>query len=201
MQALVHMAINPVVQQKAYDELQSNLAMNDTYELSADLLSKSSAPYLHAILRESFRITPPLVIGVVKENLADDVEVHGVTFPKASAVFFLDTYSLGIDPNHVPDPDTFRPERWSEEEVLARKGTVAEVLDHPLYREPFSAGARKCPGSRVATYEVLVMLSQLLKDWKISTLDQNLRSWRDIEVSFGTTVQPKMPELVFEPRN
>merc|ERR1712196_747941 len=95
-----------------------------------------------------------------------------------------DTRSIGMDAQIVSRPNEFDPTRWLDEEnVNGRKGTPAEVLDHPLYREPFSAGARKCPGSRVANFEVKTM-----------------KSWMDVPYFNGITVQPTIPELSFEKR-
>ena len=178
------------------------MSKSENGTLSEELLTRSAAPYLHAILRESHRISPAVSVGSLnKDNATGDVTIHGEKFPKGSANFILDNYSMGVDPDIVPDHDAFRPERWSEKEVMERKGTPAEVLDHPLYRDPFSAGARKCPGSRVANYEVLVMVAQLIKDWKFSTADLNINSWRDIEHEMGLTVMPTIPEFIFENRN
>ena len=44
-----------------------------------------------------------------------------------------------------------------------RKGTAAEVIDHPLLRAPFSAGARMCPGNKIANFELLTMVAQLVQ--------------------------------------
>ena len=99
--------------------------------------------------------------------------------------------------------DTFEPEQWLDDAVQKRVGTPAEILDHPLYRDPFSAGARKCPGSRVANYEALVMMSQLILDWNISFQDADIgkyKSWRDIPYNQGLTVQPSVPPLKFDKR-
>lgn len=199
--ALIHLAMSPHAQQKAYDELQSNLAKSENGKLSEQLLTKSAAPYLHAILRESHRISPAFTGVINRDNATGDIVIHGERFPKGSAAFFLDSYSVGMDPDIIPDVDTFRPERWTEKEILSRKGTPAEVLDHPLYRDPFSAGARKCPGSRVANYEILVMLSQLIKDWKFSIVDDKIKSWRDVECEMALTIMPTVPEFVFDSRN
>ena len=129
----------------------------------------------------------------------DEVDIHGETIPKQSMVI-CDTRSVGMDPDIVIEPNTFDPNRWLDvKQVRSRKGTPAEVLDHPLYREPFSAGARKCPGSRVANYEAKIMLSQLVLDWKIS-LAEIYESWRDVPYFNGLTVQPTVPKLKFEKR-
>jgi len=196
---VVHLALNQDVQQKLYAELSINVNKSEKGELSEAMLLKAAAPYLHAIVRENHRMTPAVPISVTKDNAQAHVEIHGITIPKGKR-FMLDTYSIGVDPAYVPDYDTFRPERWLEDEVKARVGTPSEVIDHPLHRDPFSAGARKCPGSRVANYETLVMISQLLLDWKISFADNNIKSPKDIKRFLGLTVQPVVPELKVEPR-
>jgi len=198
---IVHLAMNPHVQEALFEEISSNVT--EEGDLTADYFSsKSKSAYLNALLRENHRITPPIALNLLKENVTDEVVIHDVTLPKQSIVM-LDTRSLGMNPDVVEDPDTFDPKRWFDEEnVKGRKGTPAEALDHPLYKEPFSAGARKCPGSRVANYEAKTMLSQLVLDWKISLApDGNkIQSWRDVPYFNGLTVQPTVPELSFEKR-
>jgi hypothetical protein len=84
--------------------------------------------------------------------------------------------------------------------VASRKGTKSEVLDHPLLRDPFSQGARRCPGSRVATNEILAMISQLVLDWKISVCDESIKSLEDIKHEAGP-IKPIFPALSFEARH
>ena len=57
----------------------------------------------------------------------------GYTVPAGSLVM-LDSFSPQNDPALVPDAHEFRPERWLPDAVVARKGTAAEVIDHPLLR-------------------------------------------------------------------
>lgn len=58
-----------------------------------------------------------------------------------------------MNPDLVNDPEEFWPERWLKDAVDARKCTIAEFIDHPFLAAPFSQGARKFPGSRVAANE------------------------------------------------
>ncbi len=200
---ITHLAMNPDVQEELYKEISQNVENAGTGALTVDCFGKSNNVYLDAFLRENHRMTPPVAFNLNKENVMDDVEIHGKTISKGS-MFMLDTRSVGMDPSFVKDPDVFDPSRWLKDEVERRRGTKAEILDHPLFKEPFSAGARKCPGSRVASYEVKILLSQLLLDWKISIADTNEttkpKSWRDIKYFQGLTVQPEVPELSFERR-
>lgn len=199
---VVHLAMNPVVQEELFKEISSNVTTDG--HLTEEYFSKANSAYLNAVLRENHRITPPIALNLTKENVTDEVEIHGETIPKQSMVI-CDTRSVGMNPDIVPEPNVFDPNRWLDgEQVKSRKGTPAEVLDHPLYREPFSAGARKCPGSRVANYEAKIMLSQLVLDWKISLASTDVEkiydSWRDVPYFNGLTVQPTVPKLKFEKR-
>ena len=115
----------------------------------------------------------------------------------------FDSHSPQNDADLVgPDVAEYVPERWLPDAVAARAGTPADVIDHVLMRDPFSAGARKCPGSRVAILELHCLLTTLVNDWEISLEDESITSWKDIAYFQGTTIQPtKMPKFVFEPRN
>lgn len=96
----------------------------------------------------------------------------------------------------MDDVDEFIPERFLSEAVEARKGTKAEVIDHPLFSGPFSQGARRCPGSRVSRNEVLILLSQLILDYNITCA---VDSWKDVEVTLDTVNAPKLPKIEFSP--
>jgi len=196
--AMVHLSLNLDVQDRLYDELKSNLDNNGGV-LSSAMLTKTNTPYLHAVLRESHRCTPVHPTVMMKSNSNDEIEIHGHTFPQGS-LFSFDSYSLGVDPDIVDNPDAFIPDRWTAEATLARKGTRAELLDHQFYKDPFSQGARRCPGSRVAVNETLVLLSQLVLDWRFEPVDPNLTSFKDVEYEQKTLLVPNMPEMSFTAR-
>jgi len=132
--------------------------------------------------------------------VSSQVEVHGETLPSGS-MFVFNSQALGLDPNFVSNPDTFDPTRWLDDAVRDRKGTNLEILDHPLLRDPFSHGARKCPGSRVASYEVLIMISQLVLDHRISISDENIKSFKDITYEQQLTVHPDAVNFEFAARD
>ena len=200
--SLIHLAMNPEVQKELRREVEANIASSGVGSLTADCFTKSNNVYLDGFLRENQRMTKPIGVNLVKENIMDEVEIHGKTIPKGN-VFILDSRSAGMDPSLMKDPDVFDPARWSPKEVQKRKGTPAEFLDHPLYHGAFSAGARKCPGSRVASYEIKALLSQLLLDWEISFANNGStkpQTWRDIKYYNGLTIRPEVPELNFKRR-
>ena len=114
----------------------------------------------------------------------------------------LDFFSAQNDPAIVPDAREFKPERWLQDAVVKRVGTPAEVLDHPLVRGPFSAGARMCPGARVAHLDILCLLTRVVQDWKFELEDKSIVSIYDIPYKFGIVQQPvyPAPRFMFQPR-
>ena len=193
---LYHIAVNQDVQAKLYDELSS--ALEKCGAINEEFLKQSTCPYLHAVIRESHRLSPATPVALNKDNPFAEVEIHGTKIPKDSFVSF-DNYSVGIDPNIVDNPMEFQPERWMDDAIEARKGTPAEVLDHPLYKSPFSHGSRKCPGSRVANNEVLILLCQLVLDWKI-TAPSDIKRFEDMDYLLTSMITPKLPKMEFEKR-
>eukprot|EP00567_Pseudictyota_dubia_P007532 CAMPEP_0197443154 /NCGR_PEP_ID=MMETSP1175-20131217/8979_1 /TAXON_ID=1003142 /ORGANISM="Triceratium dubium, Strain CCMP147" /LENGTH=574 /DNA_ID=CAMNT_0042973751 /DNA_START=162 /DNA_END=1886 /DNA_ORIENTATION=+ len=193
---LFHIARSPHVQDKLYSEILHSVETVGEGKLTAEVLSKSNAPYLHAIIRETQRLTPASPIPLNKTVGVDNLEIHGRKMQKGDVVV-LEAYSVGMNPDLVDTPEEFQPERWLKGAVEARKGTSKEIIDHPFLSTPFSQGARKCPGSRVATNEIHALLSQLVLDWKISSPVTNLE---DVQYQMQAAYEVKLPDLIFEAR-
>mmetsp|Transcript_16617 Transcript_16617/g.25960 ORF Transcript_16617/g.25960 Transcript_16617/m.25960 type:complete len:580 (-) Transcript_16617:174-1913(-) len=192
---LLHIVANPNVQDKLHDELIRYVGSNG--KLPPAAFEPSKLPYLHAVLRETHRLTPAAPLSL-RKKLKNDMEIHGVRLPSSSVVA-LDSFSLGMDPSFVDEPDKFMPERWFSQAVEERKGTAAEILDHPFYKDPFGQGARRCPGSRVASTEIAVLLAQMVLEWKISARP-SISSWDDMDYDLQVLLTPTLPSMNFEPR-
>jgi len=195
---LMHLAMNPDVQEKLHAELSaavSEKGSENGTKLNADVLGKKAAGYLHMCVRESHRVTPAFGAAMWKGNSKTDVTIHGETVPKGSLV---QLGHISYDPEYVDEPRAFRPERWEADAVAERKNSKGEVLDHPILRDPFSQGARRCPGSRVAANEILAMISQLVLDWKI-TVPESIQSLDDVKYD-ASPIKPLFPALNFEAR-
>uniref|UniRef100_A0A7S1B828 Cytochrome P450 n=2 Tax=Corethron hystrix TaxID=216773 RepID=A0A7S1B828_9STRA len=201
---VLHLALSPSTQRTLRKELTAAMRDRGAETLVPEMYQQvRTLPYLHAVLRESHRCTPAIPINVIKKNKASALEIHGETIPQNSSIL-LDSYSVGWDPEFVPQPERFRPERWMDDAVEGRKGTLRQVLDHKMYQKPFSQGARQCPASRVANFEVLTMISQLVLDWDIALSEESeksVRSFQDVPYYQGTTVQPVMPGFSFTARS
>jgi len=197
---LLLLALNPEVQMKVRQEVLSHVTIEGSSQDLVDALSrpKKMLPYLNMVIREVHRIRPTFASPIIK-TVETEIELGGYAVP-AGTVCQLDLYSIQNDPELVQDCEKFIPERWSSEAVEARKNTPSEVLDHPLLRSSFSAGARMCPGHRVAQLEVITMVATLVRQWQFAlTPGQGISDYRDIKYFQGMTMQPKpMPKFLVE---
>lgn len=192
---LLHLGLDPDAQDRVHEEAKRILEQ-DGGEFKEDSFSNEKAPYINAVLRESHRLTNPANLVPVR-TIARDVEVHGTVFP-AGTVFAFDSISKNNDPDLLENVKDFMPERWLPEAVAARKGTRAEILDHPLFSGPFGQGARRCPGSRVARNEGMVLIAQLALDWKMSI--PGYKHWTEAPYGLQTVTAPFLPKMEFEAR-
>lgn len=186
---IVHLALNPEVQEKLRREVHKNLKGGDQF--TKEMLSVDNAPYLHSVLRETHRMTPVFAFPITKEVQTRDVTIQGTTVPKKSMVT-LDAYSRGMDETILPDAKTFKPERWSPQAKQARKGTPAEIVDSSLYARKYGCGKRMCAGSDLSESLLSLMISQLVLDWDLQ-IDDNVSSLEDI--SYRNTASTAPTEL------
>jgi len=197
---LTALATYPEVQERAHQEVVA--AVGQTGVLTSELVSQRAwLPYVNAVKRESHRMTPTFGTSIIRE-ISEPLALDCYEIPAGECVVF-DNFSMQNDPSLVgPDVDEFRPERWLPDAVESRKGTPAEIIDHPLMTGPFSSGARQCPASRVAAIEVTLLCAQLVKDYKISFADKSIKHLRDLEYNQTLTTTPVFPKggFVFEPR-
>ncbi|XP_034987134.1 cytochrome P450 3A24 isoform X1 [Zootoca vivipara] len=141
------LATHPDVQQKLQDEIDEALPnqATPTYEAVLQL------EYLDMVVNETLRLYPPG--GRIERVCKNTVEVNGVTIPKGTAII-IPAFVLHRDPEHWPEPEEFRPERFSKENK--------EAID-PYVFLPFGAGPRNCIGMRFALLVLKVAVVVLLQ--------------------------------------
>lgn len=114
--------------------------------------------YLKAVIKEAFRLHPPLPLLVPREPSAD-AEILGHHVPAGTQVV-INAWAIGRDPATWERAEEFWPERFLDSAVDF-KGLGFELI-------PFGAGRRGCPGVGFATPTLEMALASLLYhfDWE-----------------------------------
>ncbi|XP_077563283.1 cytochrome P450 3A41-like [Haemaphysalis longicornis] len=135
------LALHPDVQEKLRKEADECFATHGEHP-SLDVVTKLK--YLHCVVSEALRMYPPATR--IERSAIDDYVLGdtGVQLKKGDLVA-IPVYAMHHDPQNFPDPFTFNPERFSEENV----GSI-----QPYTYLPFGAGPRNCIGMRFALQAV-----------------------------------------------
>ncbi|KAI0202785.1 cytochrome P450 [Astrocystis sublimbata] len=170
----------------AYPEAHANGAQQDCVELS-----KTSVPYLDAVIEESLRYEGPFP--VTSREAIVPCELLGHKIPKGTQVFLLSD-GAGFQSPCIPiaehtrslssreksmygswDPSNmhlFAPERWLK---LDESGNVVyDPLSGPMMA--FSLGPRGCFGKRLAYLEIRIVLALLVWNFEFHKLSDELSS-------------------------
>ncbi|MDX1432849.1 MAG: cytochrome P450 [Gammaproteobacteria bacterium] len=106
--------------------------------------------YTRQALEETMRLYPP-VWRFTRRAVADD-EIGGYSVPAGSDVCIC-PYITHRHAEFWPDAESYRPERFAEEEVERR---------HRVAYLPFSAGPRRCIGDSLALIEMQLHLAHVV---------------------------------------
>lgn len=153
--AMAELLRNPSSMGKAHEELAHVIGSRRSVEES-DI---HKLPYLQAVVKETFRLHPPLPL-LLPRQAQTTVGIAGYTVPQGARVL-VNVWAMGRDERIWPEPDKSMPERFLGREV-DYKGGDFELL-------PFGAGRRVCPGMPLATRMVHLVLATLLNrfEWRL----------------------------------
>ncbi|XP_046563662.1 cytochrome P450 1A5-like [Haliotis rubra] len=152
--ALLAMALNPDIQKKVQEEVDSVIDA----DLNVHVSDRDKLPYTEATLHEIMRIRSVVPSGLPHSTLCDTT-VGGYDVPKGTMVF-INHDALHFDPDQWEDAKTFKPERF-----LDSDGNMGPKPESWL---PFSAGRRVCLGETVAKPELHLFFAGILRVFTIS---------------------------------
>ncbi|KAG8660791.1 iridoid oxidase-like [Manihot esculenta] len=146
---------NPEAMRKAKEELNKVVGENKNVE-ETDI---EKLPYLQAVVKEAFRLHPPLPL-LIPRNTIKDTNFMGYHIPKDTQVL-VSAWAMGRDPDSWEDPLAFKPERFLGSNI-DYKGQNFELL-------PFGSGRRICVGMLLGQRVVLLGLASLIHcfDWEL----------------------------------
>jgi len=117
-----------------------------------------------AICIEATRLRP--VASIHSFEPLEDVVVGDVALPKGTRMFFISRPAM-LDEKNFADPLRYDPYRWMRRhERDAPEGETRGAHDVRAYLQ-FGAGPRVCPGRHLATVEMRLALSMLMKEFTI----------------------------------
>ncbi|KIX99053.1 uncharacterized protein Z520_05514 [Fonsecaea multimorphosa CBS 102226] len=164
--AMYHLIKNPACLHKLRVELDTSLgdALVPTYEQIAQL------PYLKAVFEEALRDRPPIPQGLPRIVPEGGAIISG-HFVKGGTTVSVPLFSLHHNPSIFPDPWTFRPERWLDENADTSKRE---------YLLPFSLGPRACTGRNLAYLQIPLIIATLVRryDFELPSPDWEMQ-WRE----------------------
>uniref|UniRef100_A0A8C5WGI4 Cytochrome P450 n=1 Tax=Leptobrachium leishanense TaxID=445787 RepID=A0A8C5WGI4_9ANUR len=169
-----NLATHPDVQQKLQEEIDSHFPEKATP--TYDTLMQME--YLDMVIQETLRMYPPA--GRLERVSKQNVEIHGVVIPKGT-VTMIPAYVLHMNPEIWPEPEEFRPERFSKEN---------KANHDPYTFLPFGEGPRNCIGMRFALLSMKLAITVLLQNFTFRPCKDTL-----IPMEFSTKgfMQPKKP--------
>uniref|UniRef100_UPI00358FF019 cytochrome P450 3A19-like n=1 Tax=Myxine glutinosa TaxID=7769 RepID=UPI00358FF019 len=177
-----NLAVHPDIQSKLQEEIDE--AFPNKSELTYEGVMQ--LPYLDMVISETLRKFP---IAIRLERVCkDSTELGGLHVPRGM-VIGVPLFALHRDPSIWPEPEEFRPERFTKE---AKEGR------NPYAYLPFGAGPRNCIGMRFALVHMKMGLVALLQEFNIRTTPET-----EIPLEIGKVglLSPKNPiKLKFERR-
>eukprot|EP01080_Neovahlkampfia_damariscottae_P011888 gene11888-5215_t len=165
----------PEIQEKLRDEI--NYKLKDKKHVSYKDIE--NLDYLHKVVNESLRIIPP--VPEIDRETEKDMFVGDMFVPKGTMIG-INIYGLHHNPKIWKDPYSFNPDRWNED----------NLKDIPNLRYsfiPFSVGPRDCVGKIFAKAEGPLILSLILRNFKVEFDDGFSKD--DVILDFESIVRPK----------
>jgi cytochrome P450 len=139
-----------------------------------------SLDLFEAVVNEAQRMHP--VVALISFSPLADCVVGGVALPRGLRNFFVHRPAM-LDARHFSDPNRYDPDRW------LRGHDTAHVHEPRAFMQ-FGAGPRVCPGRHLAAVEMRLVLSMLLRHFRIE-LDGDPASIE--EVTAFTVTPSRMP--------
>ncbi|KAF2882662.1 hypothetical protein ILUMI_23526, partial [Ignelater luminosus] len=159
---LTMMGLYPEVQERVIQELNEIFGNSDRPATFADTLEMK---YLERCLLETLRLYPP--VPVIARELKQDIKIAtgGYTLPFGCTIVIA-TYQVHRRGDTYPNPDKFNPDNFLPETTANR---------HYYAFIPFSAGPRSCVGRKYAMLKLKILLSTIMRNFRIRSDIQEKR--------------------------
>ncbi|KAK2597583.1 hypothetical protein N8I77_012361 [Diaporthe amygdali] len=152
-----------------------------------DFESLAGLSYLNACIQETFRIYPPVPVGIPRVIPADNGgRMICDRWVGPGTRVSIHQYATYHSAANFKDPDAFVPERWL--------GATEYMDDKRDALQPFSYGPRNCIGQNMAWHELRLIIGLLVANFDLELCEES-RSWMDQKVHVLWEKKPLMVKL------
>ncbi|GFS72894.1 cytochrome P450 4c3 [Nephila pilipes] len=173
--ALYLIGLYPDVQAKIHEELDRIFGTDTERDVTESDLNDLT--YLSCVLKETNRLYA--VVPMIGRQAEEDMNICGFKVPKGSTCI-VSIYFLHRDKYVFPDPEKFDPDRFLPENSV-------KIPEYGYI--PFSAGPRNCIGQKFAIMEMKTIVSSILRNYTIESLDSRDKVLPQMQV----TLHPSIP--------
>jgi len=173
--AVLYMLLYPEIQEKVHAEIDSVIG-KDTYASMSDI---PRLPYCEAVLTEILRICPIAPVSVPHASIKN-TKFMGYDIPK-DTLCSINILSVHMDKSFWGDPETFRPERFLDQNGNFQK---------PERVVAFGSGKRVCMGETLARMMYYLIFVSFMQKFKIEQVPGESRPSREVRDGFTVTPRP-----------
>lgn len=168
---------NPKTLSKAREEIDMEIGQNRFMEES-DL---GRLPYLHGIIKETFRMCPVSPVLVPHES-SEECTVGGFSIPRGT-MLLVNIWAIQNDPGIWEKASEFKPDRFVGPEAVNNGFTLL----------PFGTGRRRCPGESMAMGLIPLTLGSLIQCFEWERIGEEMV---DMSEGSGLTMPKAQPLVV-----
>ncbi|KAL4934942.1 hypothetical protein BDV06DRAFT_217788 [Aspergillus oleicola] len=114
-------------------------------------------PNLNAVINETLRLHPPVLSGVQRKTPPGGMQL-GETFIPEDTIIQIPFYTMFRDKRCFQHPNSFIPERWTDQPEL--------IIDASVF-VPFNKGTYSCVGKQLALMELRWVLTMVFTQYDI----------------------------------
>ena len=168
---ILFLAMHPECQDKLSKEIETFTSATETIDYN----SIKTLDYLDRVMKESFRLAPPIFL-IGRETVEDFEIFPGCVIPKDTPLAINSFVLHRREEIFGKDCNTFNPDHFLPE---------AEAQRHPFSFQPFSMGRRNCIGYRFAIIFIKLVLINLINNFEFTTKSK----YEDLRFKYGMTLK------------
>ncbi|OAL53492.1 cytochrome P450 [Pyrenochaeta sp. DS3sAY3a] len=191
------MMMFPQVQKTAQEHIDRVVGPDrlPTLEEVADL------PYLRAIVKETIRWMPTIILGSPHANIQEDF-YEGYRIPKASLIV-PNVWTINMDPERNPHPRVFDPNRFKDDHQSEHESATNKD-ENTRQNWIFGAGRRLCQGMHIAERSLLMGVARMLWGFNFERKEDENGNPLSVDIDDfvgGIAVQPADLHIKIVPRS